>query len=180
MKKIINKVLSLVLLAGLVSGCARDLSNDMYVSSSTMNLTMEGKVVSVRKVAIKEHDKLQDNTTGMLAGGVLGGVAGHGVGGGHGKNVGMVGGAVAGAALGALIEDKLGESSGYEYTVKVDVSKLKNTDAYYDGNAMVRNTISSAVTSGLITVVQSDKAPFAQGQKVFIVFSNNRTRVIPQ
>jgi outer membrane lipoprotein SlyB len=180
MVSILKKIIIFISFSLLLSGCARDLSSDMYVSSSTMNLTLEGKIISSRKVLIKENDKLQDNKMGMVAGGVTGAVVGAGVGGGHGNTVATVGGALAGATLGALVESELGKAEGFEYVVKVDVSKLKNTEMYYDGNTMIRNTIASAVTSGLITVVQSDKAPLAPGQKVFITFSNNRTRVVAQ
>ena len=179
MLKVFSRQLLIVFsVLSLLSGCARDLSGDTYTSDSTMSLTLEGKVISARPVNIKEHDKLGDNTGGMIAGGLLGGAVGSNIGKGGGQTVGIVGGALAGAAAGALIQDKLGNSKGMEYIVKLDMSKFK--DGYYEGNEAMRNVLSTAKTNGMITVVQSAKDNVVSaGQKVYVIFSNNRTRVIP-
>ena len=175
MKKI-SLLISIVLLVSVVSGCARDLSSNVYSSGSTLSLTLDGKVVAVRQVTVKENDKLGNNAGGMLAGGVAGGVLGSTVGSGNGQTVAVVGGALAGAALGAVVEDKLGTAKGYEYVVKVDTSKLKSN--YYEGNTAMRNAISSATTSGVVTIVQGTDTVLSVGQKVYVIFSDDRTRVV--
>ncbi len=89
---------------------------------------------------------------------------------------GLVGGALAGAAAGAVLQGALSSSDGAEYIIKIDTSKIK--DGYYDGNAAMRNVVASART-GLITVVQSPDAALHEGQDVFVIYSSNRTRIIP-
>jgi outer membrane lipoprotein SlyB len=142
-----------------------------------MNLTLEGKVLSVRPVVIKNSDKLADNKKGALAGAALGGVGASGAGHGSGNTAAIVGGAIAGGVVGAVVENHLGKSNGYEYIIKVDTSKLKSK--YFEGTKAMRAAISSATTSGLITVVQGDDAVIAQGSPVYVIFSDKRTRVIP-
>lgn len=175
MKSLISKSVLIIAMISLI-GCARDLSTNVYTSDATQSLTLEGKIVSARPVTVKGSDALGENAGGMIAGGVLGGVVGSTMGQGTGNTLATVGGAAAGAALGSLAQDKLSQSKGYEYIVKVDQSKLKS--AYYEGNAAMRNAISTATTSGLITVVQGTDQIFAPGQKVYVIFSDNRTRVI--
>lgn len=177
MKKIFSKTLAFFTITVLLSGCARDLSSDMYTSDSTLSLTLEGVIVSARPVKIKESDKLDDNSKGMLAGGAMGAVLGSNVGHGKGNTAAMVGAGIAGAALGTVIEGKLKESKGYEYLVKVDPTAIKSD--YYEGNAAMRNAIAAATTSGLITVVQAADKILGEGQRVYVIFSGNRTRVIP-
>ncbi len=176
MKKNILKVVSIFSILTLLAACARDLSSSTYTSDSNLSLTLKGRVISARPVTIKNHDKLGDNKTGALAGGAMGAAVGTGVGGGSGKTMAVVGGAIAGAMLGAAAEGKLSTSQGIEYIVELDTSKLKNT--YYEGNAAMRNAISTATTSGVITVVQSMDNAIQVGQSVYVIFSDNRTRVI--
>lgn len=176
MKRFFRLSLLFVFMAFL-SACTRDLSSSTYVSDSTLSLTLKGRVISARPVTIKDSDKKQDYTAGMLAGGAMGAAVGSGIGGGSGNTMAMVGGAIAGAAAGAAIQNAIGKSKGMEYIVEVDVSKLKNT--YYEGNAAMRNAISSATTSGVITVVQSADNPVAVGQNVYVIYSADRARVIP-
>ena len=92
-------------------------------------------------------------------------------------NVAVVGGALAGAALGGVMQDKLSQKAGYEYIIKVDTSKLKSK--YYEGNTAMRNAISAATTSGVVTIVQGTDTMLKTGQKVYVIFSDDRTRVIP-
>jgi len=171
MKKIL---ISLVSVALLFSGCARDLSDDVYTSDSTLSLTLEGTVISARAVKIKESERLQDNQAGAIAGGLGGAVAGNSAS--NGGGLATVAGGIGGAVLGAVIQDKLSQSKGFEYIIKVDTEKLK--DAYYRGNDSMKSVISAAMTNGLITVVQNGKKPIGEGQDVYVIFSNNRTRVI--
>lgn len=177
MSKIFHKSIIFIILATFISGCARDLSSNVYSSDSTLSLTLEGEVVSVRPIKVKESERLSDNAGGMAAGGIAGGVLGSTVGQGGGTTAAIVGGAIAGAVVGTILQDKLGESKGYEYLIKVDTSKIKSN--YYEGSTAMRNVISSAVTSGLITVVQGTDIVIREGQKVYVIFSDKRTRIIP-
>ncbi len=176
MKTFSIKAVLFITLAALVTGCARDLSSNVYTSDSTLSLTLEGQIVSVRPIIIKESDKLSDNAGGMLAGGAMGGVLGANAGRGNGQTAAIVGAAIAGAAIGTVVQGKLGEAKGFEYIIKVDTSKLKSE--YYEGNAAMRSAISAATTSGLITVVQAANTILNEGQKVYVIFSDKRTRVI--
>lgn len=172
------RIFAIFALISLLSACTRDLSSSTYVSNSTLSLTLEGKILSVRPVTIKDSDDPSNNVGGMVAGGLLGAAVGSNIGGGGGKTVATVGAGLAGAAIGAVVQDKMSTSKGSEYIVKLDMSKFK--DGYYEGNTAMRNVISTARTSGVITVVQGDKdGVLAQGQKVYVIFSNDRTRVIP-
>lgn len=155
------RTLLISILTIILCGCARDLSSKMYLGDSTLSLTLEGQVVSVRPIIIKETDKLEDNTIGIAGGGITGGLLGTSV---AAKSEGVgsafisaVAPAILGATIGSIIESKLTESRGSEYVVKVDVSKLKS-DSYIGSGAM-RNAISSATTNGLITVIQKADSP---------------------
>ena len=176
MQNYISQIASILMLSLMLTGCARDLSSNVYTSDSTMNLTLVGEIISMRLVKIKESDRLSDNAGGALGGGAMGAVLGSGVGKGTGRGAAVVGGAILGAGLGAAVQGKLGESKGYEYIIKVDNTNLKSD--YYEGTAAMRSAISSATTSGLITVVQSVDAPLKEGQKVYVIFSDKRVRVI--
>lgn len=176
MQRKILQIISILVSSIMLTSCARDLSSNVYTSDATMNLTLQGEIIAVRQVKIKESDRLSDNTAGALGGGAMGAVLGSGVGGGTGKGAAVVGGAILGAGMGAAVQGKFGETKGFEYIIKVDTSKLKSD--YYEGNAAMRSAISSATTSGLITVVQSIKDPLNEGQKVYVIFSDKRTRVI--
>lgn len=176
MKKFIIRTFSLLLVVSQLSGCTRDLSPSMYTSDSTLNIVLSGVVVSSRMVKIKDSDQPSDGK-----GALYGGAAGAGALATHGRTEGVIGGAVAGAAIGALAQRATNTSSGREYIVKVDTSKLGSD--YYEGSALMRNALAAAKATGTITVVQerekkTDKA-LDLGQKVFVIVSENRTRVIP-
>ena len=176
-KNTFSKIFICLFIVIFMSGCARDLSNSMYVSDSTTNFTLEGQIISVRPVTIRDSDRLQDNTTGMATGALVGGVAGSGIGGGSGRAGGLIGGAVIGGLVGAAMQDSLSTSKGLEYVIKVDISNIKDT--YYEGNMALRNVIATARVNGMLTIAQSEKDPLQKGQKVYVIFSDNRTRVIP-
>lgn len=177
MKTSFSSSICVFILATLLTGCARDLSSNMYTSDSTLSLTLVGEIISARPVLIKDSDKLSDNVAGGLAGGAMGGVLGSGVGGGTGNSAAIVGGVVVGSVVGAAVQSKLSQSKGYEYIIKVDTSNLKSD--YYEGTPSMRNAISSATTSGLVTVVQAADKLIKEGEKVYVIFSEKRTRVIP-
>ena len=176
MNNIASRIFTIFAIIIFTSACARDLSSSTYTSDSTLSLTLEGKVVSARDITIKNSDSLSNNSTGMLAGGLAGGALGANVGSGNGQVAAVAGAAIAGAIIGSVAEGQLGKSQGIEYIIKVDTSKL-NSD-YYQGNSAMRNAISSATTSGLITIVQSPENPISEGQQVYVIFSDKRTRVI--
>lgn len=177
MRKIIHFIAAITVLASL-SACARDLSSNSYTSDSTLSLTLEGKIVSARPIMIKNSDQLSRNSAGIISGGALGGVAGSAVGGKSGQALAVVGGVIAGAAIGALVESELGKQDGYEYIVKLDTSKLKSD--YYEGTGAMRGAISAATTNGLVTIVQGNDVVLSEGQKVYAIFSDKRTRIVPQ
>ena len=173
-----KRVATVACILALTSGCARDLSGNVYTSNSTLSLTMEGKIVSARPIIITESDQLDRNTAGIISGGAVGAAAGSGVGSDSGKALAMVGGVIAGAAIGALVQSELGKQDGYEYIVKLDTSKLKS--GYYEGSGAMRGAISSATTNGLVTIVQGNDVVLAEGDKVYAIFSDKRTRLIKQ
>ncbi len=169
--KVFKIAISLFLTFGLAS-CAPDRNNSVYTADSTLGLMVKGKVINVRLVTIKNKDRLDNNGTGMLAGGVMGGAIGNSA----GSGVATVAGAIAGAAIGAAAESSLGTSKGYEYIVQIDPAQIKHD--YYEGSSAMRAAISAASTSGLIAVVQGTDNPLHTGQNVYVIFSNDRTRVI--
>jgi len=177
MNIVISRILFPLFFVMTLSGCARDLASDTYTSDSTINIVLEGQVLSVRDVKIREADRLADNTTGTLAGGVAGGVTGAR----SGNNAITVLAAGAGAVLGAATEQALSVSNGVEYIVKVDNSKIKKD---YDARSkFVRQSLSTAATTGIITVIQSKESknadPITTGQPVLVIISDSRARVIP-
>ncbi len=177
MNKHTKLLASFAAIAITLSSCARDLSSDLYTSDSTLSLTLEGTIVSSRAVKINNSDKLGDNATGTLAGGALGGVLGNNIGKGNGQTAAAVGGVIAGAIIGSMVENNLSKSEGIEYIIKVDGSKIKDT--YYEGSTMMNAAISSARATGMLTVVQGKDNVLGAGQKVFVIVSPKRTRVIP-
>jgi outer membrane lipoprotein SlyB len=179
MKKYTMRFLILASILTFISGCARDLSNDVYSSDATAGLTLQGVVISARPITIKNADKMADNGAGMLTGGALGGVMGSGVGKGRGNTVSTIGGVVAGGLLGAAAEGRLSQAKGYEYIVKVDTQNLSKN--YYEGSSRaMRNALASVKSSGLITVIQGDteKNHLKEGRSVYVIVSESRARVI--
>lgn len=175
----IRNLLLIMLLLPAISGCGRDLSPDMYTSDSTMNIVLNGTLLSKRDVTIRESERLGDNSTGALVGGAAGlGIAAH-----NSDNIPLiVGGAIVGGVAGALTERALGSSKGTEYIVQVDRSMLR--DDYYEGSRLLRNAIAAARSTGFITIVQAKdghaKNPVMnEGDDVLVILSEKRTRLIP-
>jgi len=181
------KLLSLLTIATFtLTACARDMSSDVYTSSSNSGKVLEGKVISSRPVTIKENDKLQDNTLGLLGGGVAGGVAGSAIGKGTGRGLATVGGALLGAAGGALLQNKLGTAQGMEYVVRIDkkyVSSIPTSKARVSiGASSVSNDVSQSIgvqetKTDLISVVQGADVAFQPGQRVLVIYNNDRPRL---
>lgn len=175
MNKYIQKSFLLFMCFLLVS-CARDLSTTTYTSDSTLNIVLDGMVLSSRKVKVKESDKLESGA-GTTLGAIGGGMATYGA---TNNAAAAIGGAVVGGVVGTLAQDALGTSDGIEYVVKVDKSKL--SDDYYEGSQAMRNALASIKASGIITVVQAKEkdsaAPISEGSNVLVIISNKRTRII--
>ena len=166
----------------MLSGCARDLSSDMYTSDSTLNIVINGKILSTRNIKIKENEKLGNNSTGASVGALSGAVGGGAIGNRSGNGVaGMVGGAVVGGLIGAVGESALSTTNGVEYIVQVDRAQI--SDDYYAGSSMMRNAIESIRATGVVTIVQA-KEKGAQilpvNQEVLVIISSKRTRIIPK
>lgn len=181
---------TLAVSAFILTGCARDMSSNVYTSSSTSGKVLEGTVLSARPVTIKDSDKLQDNTMGMLGGGVLGAVAGSSVGKGTGQGLAAVGAGILGAAVGAYAQDKLSTSQGMEYVVRIDkkyVSSIpRNTSTRnhtYGVNSASQDVSQSIqvtdTKTDLISVLQGADMVFQSGQRVLIIYSDDRPRLAP-
>lgn len=146
------------IIACLLCGCARDISDESYTSGSVggVSNTFTGIVIKVRKVKVKEADKFTGNQAGMALGAVAGGISGNMIGGGRGRTAATAIGALAGGLGGGLIQDKLSTQTGLEYTVKLDNGRIVN-------------------------IVQSVDNPISVGTKVFVMIPTDgrgRARVV--
>jgi outer membrane lipoprotein SlyB len=178
MQKFFSKTLATILFISTLSGCARDLSHTTYTSDSTLNVVLYGQVLSSRQVKVRESDKMEAGggaVIGALGGGAAGGLAS------NGGAAAIVGGAVVGGVFGAVAERGLSSSTGIEYIVKVDTSKLR--DDYYEGSSLMRNSLAAVKTTGIVTIVQAKEKkndrPIEIGQKVLVIVSEKRTRIVP-
>lgn len=106
-----------------LSGCVQKPGQDVYKAGEVgVSRAVEfGTVLNVREVEIAADNK----GTGMLLGAGAGGGSGSYVGGGSGQTWTTVGGAVAGAVIGNMIEEELGASDGYEYTLEMRDGDVK-------------------------------------------------------
>lgn len=185
----VSKKIALVLMAALLtSSCARKMESNVYTSSSTVGKVIEGTVISARPVVIQNNDKLENNGMGMLGGGVLGAVAGSGFGKGTGQGVAAVGGALIGAAAGALVQSQLGKSQGMEYIVRIDskyVNDIPETVTKKEvklGTDSVEDDVKGATSvqktkTDLISVIQGQDTTFQAGQKVLVIYNDDRPRL---
>ncbi len=183
------KILSIATISSLMlTSCARDMSSDVYTDSNAVGKVLEGKVLSARQVTVKSSDKLQDNTLGMIGGGLLGAVAGSSVGGGTGKGLAAVGGGLLGATAGAYAQDKLGTSKGIEYVVRIDKKYVSSIPRNVHrkqisvGDNSVDQDVKQSIAvedtkTDLISVVQGTDTMFQAGQKVLIIYNNDRPRL---
>jgi outer membrane lipoprotein SlyB len=172
-----------------LSSCAKNLESTNYVDSSTVGIVYEGTVVSARVVTIKSSDKLGEKPgIGTLGGGLAGGIGGSQIGKGKGSAAGAVGGALAGAVLGAIIEDQLGKQQGMEYLVKLSDDSLADVEADQNKNYRInsssvedklRGSTKMGLKSKVISVVQGLENPVQVGQKVYVVYNDDRPRVVP-
>ena len=136
-------------LAGMLTGCAPDISPLNYSTDQTgiAAQTARGVVVAATPVKVSGGRGLTSNV-GTLAGAVAGAAGGSAIGGGTRMNVlGGVGGAVLGGVLGNMAESKLTEQTGMQYEVRL-------------------------ANRSVVTVTQGMNPPFGVGQHVFVIFSN--------
>jgi len=154
--KISLSIITSLLVTVLLGGCAKNISSDQYSEDEVgaIKQTYRGVILNVRNVQVTGADSLGDNTAGVLGGGVGGALLGSQFGKGRGTMVGGVLGAAAGALGGALLEKKLKEQDGVEYTIEL--------------------------TSGrVMTVVQGPEPRLQAGQYVLVmVGSKGRSRVV--
>jgi outer membrane lipoprotein SlyB len=155
-----NKVLSFLslctLAVSLTSGCARQISSNVYSGSSVgeVSTTHPGVIISSRPVTVEDQEYLGDNTLGIVGGGVAGALAGSQVGKGKGNTLATIGGGVIGATAGAFAEKALKTQNAMEYIVALETGESR-------------------------TVVQGMDPTMAVGQKVWLIVSHQgRSRVI--
>jgi len=118
MKKLITIAAVLFL-----AGCVQKPGQDVYKAGEVgVSRAVEfGTVLNVREVQIAADNK----GTGALIGGATGAGAGSYVGDGSGQVWAAVGGAIAGAVIGNAIEEGMGDSTGYEYTLEMRNGDMK-------------------------------------------------------
>ena len=172
----------------LCAACARNMNSNVYSDSATPGKVLEGTVISARPVTIKAHDKLQDNTLGGVGGGVAGGLLGSQVGNGGGSVAGAIGGALLGAVGGALAEDALGSSDGTEYLIKLDKKYLQE---YHTISKKIvsngKNSVEQGMTStdvpsktDIVSVAQAPDESIRKGSRVYVIYNDDRPRVVAQ
>ena len=129
MKKIVKIMTISVMIPTLamLSGCANRIGANQYSVAGVGEsmTTYIGTIISKRTVQVNQADRMADNATGAAVGMGVGTVAGLGIGGGRGNIAATIGGALIGGIAGAAIEDKLGQQTGFEYTVQLDNGTLK-------------------------------------------------------
>ncbi len=142
-----------ILASAALAGCASQPSYGPAVSESrTYDLqnSVNGKILSVRKVTIT-----RDSKGGYaLAGALVGGVAGNAIGSGAAKTLATVGGALAGGAAGHYLGSSAGQKPGVEISVEAE-----------RGSKYV--------------VIQEDQGEgFQVNERVQVVFANGYSRVV--
>lgn len=154
-----NSLILLVLVFGLfmIGGCARNISSSSYGTVGSASQTYECTVISVRKVAVTEGDRLEDNKSGALMGAVAGGALGNMIGGGRARIATTAAGALAGGVGGAMLERNMKTQEGLEYVVRLRSGEMR-------------------------TVVQGLDNPLYRGQKALLIIDESRggrSRVVP-
>jgi len=113
--------------ASLTSACSRNISPNAYTERHVgeSSRTFRGVIISSRIVRIEGGDRLEDNQTGLMAGGLGGAVAGSQIGNGSGSLAAAVAGGLIGATVGAFAERELKAQDGIEYTVELSNGELR-------------------------------------------------------
>jgi len=147
-------VAAVVTSMAVLGGCAnRSASSGVYSYDQAQReqIVRTGTVTGVRPIVI-ENDR--STGAGVVAGGALGGVAGNTIGGGTGRAIATVGGAILGAIVGNTVENRVGRTSGYEITVRLDNGETR-------------------------VVAQEADVPVSVGQRVQVISGGGPTRVTP-
>lgn len=178
---------------GLLNACGRNLDSGTYVSSDTVGKVVRGTIVHVEAVTIRDQDDPNQAALGGLGGGALGGAAGSGVGDGSGQAVAAIGGAIAGAVIGSLIEQELSTQQGYQYVVALagaparfqDGKTYRETDFRARRGGSIENDVKESIRteqqqSEMISVVQADDKPLRPGQRVLVIYHDDRPRIVPE
>lgn len=144
------KVLTILLAALVVAGCASSKSGSVYSRDEARReaTVRMGTLESVRAVMI-EGTK---TPVGTVAGGAVGGIAGSSIGGGRGSAVAAVLGAVAGGLVGSAAEEGITRRQGVELTVRLDNGEMR-------------------------AIVQEADETFTVGERVRLVSQGGVTRV---
>ncbi|HEY9397261.1 MAG TPA: glycine zipper 2TM domain-containing protein [Burkholderiales bacterium] len=117
------KILTAVLAAVILAGCAHSNSGSVYSRDEARReaTVRMGTLESVRSVRL-EGTK---TPVGTIAGGAVGGIAGSSIGGGRGSAVAAVLGAVAGGLAGSAAEEGFTRKDGLELTVRLDNGDIR-------------------------------------------------------
>lgn len=151
MKPPYKKIAALIPLALITTACTQSMSPQRYDSHAVgeARRVERGVVDSYRWVEINSQSGV-----GTAVGVGVGAAAGSTIGNGGAENViGAIGGALLGGLLGNSIDKSAGRKSGFEYMIRTE-------------------------SGSLISIVQQDRHPFAEGTPVMVVFSRDRSRVI--
>lgn len=140
-----------------LTACAREISPNV-VDGATVGQaanTQMGWIESRRTVQVREGDRLQDNTAGILIGGAFGGLAGNQFGSGAGR-VALTGvGALAGATVGAVAQQQMTNQLATEYVFRNEIGQI-------------------------YTIVQGQQPQLQPGQRVYLQqYSGGRARLVP-
>lgn len=150
----INKIVSALLIAVGLAGCASSMGGDTYTRGQVRqveNVTM-ATVEGVRSVTI-EGTK---SAIGAGAGTIIGGIAGASSNSGRaGSQIAAVVGAVVGGMAGAGLEEGITRQAGFEITIRYDDGKM-------------------------VAVVQGDNEKFKVGDRVRVIYSSGVTRITHQ
>ena len=155
MRRSITLISTALVVALVATGCARQISSNVYSASSVgeTSSTYPGVIISARQVTVEDKEYLEQNGLGLVGGGVGGALAGSQFGKGSGNTVATVGGAIVGAVAGAYAEKALKSQNAMEYVVALENGESK-------------------------TVVQGVDPTLTVGQKVWLIVSyQGRSRV---
>jgi outer membrane lipoprotein SlyB len=148
-------IISIPLTAALLTGCARNISSDVYSESHVgeTSRTYRGTVINVRQVQVSP-ESLGENIVGAGAGAIGGGLAGSHIGGGKGNIAATAAGAIAGGLAGAYAEKMIKTQDALEYSIELTNGEIR-------------------------TIVQGPSPSFAVGQPVLLIASSKgRSRIV--
>ncbi len=139
----------------LITACAQKIGGtDVNVNQTGIASSVTfGTVMSIIDVNVNDDNSGTAVLT-TIGGGVAGGFLGSEIGKGSGNTVAKIGGAILGAIAGSEMTKILNNQAGYQLTIRLD-----------DGS--------------IIAIVQGTDIKFARGEKVQIITSNGKKRVLP-